>query len=132
MALQWDIDRMGTGQPIIDAQHKEWIQRVNQFETAILTGKGADSVKETLDFLSHYSDVHFKTEEETMARLNTPVLPENQLAHMEFRAKMAEISKWVKEAGPSSVEVIGLQMELEKWMENHICTIDVKLRDSVT
>lgn len=130
MALEWDSERMATGQPIIDAQHKEWIQRFNQFDAAILIGEGEEAIKETLNFLTKYANIHFKTEEEAMARLQLSVLPENQKAHQEFRDKLAEISRWMKEAGPSSVEVVSLKMELEKWVDNHICTIDVKLRGS--
>ncbi len=131
MTLEWDNERMATGQPLIDAQHKEWIQRINQFNAAILLGEGEESVKETLEFLTKYANIHFTTEEDVMARLNIPVLEENRRAHEEFRAKLSEIRSWVNETGPSSVEVIALKMDMEKWVENHICTIDIRLRETI-
>ncbi len=131
MPLEWDSERMETGQPLIDAQHREWIQRFNQFDAAILLGKGQEAVQETLGFLTKYAVIHFSTEEDLMARLKNPFLEENQRAHQEFREKLAEIRDWVVQAGISSVEVVALKMELEKWVDDHICTIDVHLRDSV-
>ncbi len=130
MPLEWDSERMTTGHPLIDAQHREWIQRFNQFDAAVLMGEGENAVKETLEFLTKYINIHFATEEELMSRLNIPALDENRKAHEEFRAKLAEIRNWVEQSGPSSVEVIALKMEMEKWVDHHICTIDVKLRES--
>ncbi len=129
MTLEWDSERMATGQPLIDAQHREWIQRFNQFDAAVLMGEGEAAVKETLEFLTRYANIHFANEEEMMARLKVPALEANRNAHAEFRAKLSEIRHWVEQSGPSSVEVVALKMDLEKWVEEHICTIDVQLRD---
>ena len=61
-------------------------------------------------------------------QFNSPVQEQNRAAHDEFRGKLAEIRAWVKNEGATSVEVIELQDSLEKWLVNHICTIDVELR----
>lgn len=130
MTLKWDEKKMATGQPIIDAQHKEWIMRFNEFDDGIIGGRGDEALLKTLEFLKQYTEIHFATEEEAMARLHTPVLDQNLRAHQEFRAKLAEITDWVRKSGVSPVEVLSLQMDLEDWVENHICSIDVQLRQS--
>ncbi len=130
MAIKWNDEKMATGLPEIDSQHKEWIRRFNEFDDAVVNGKGRESIVGTLDFLMQYTEIHFANEEESMARLNSPVLSANRTAHDEFRGKLAEIRAWVKGEGASSVEVLSLKVTLEEWLVNHICTIDVQLRGS--
>ena len=130
MAIEWNDEKMATGFSEIDAQHKEWIRRINEFDAAVVNRKGEEMIQNTLDFLTQYSETHFVEEEATMARLNSSVLEPNRAAHDEFRRKLAEIRAWVKNEAATSVEVIELTDALEKWLVNHICTIDVQLRNS--
>ena len=91
MAIKWNDEKMATDLPEIDSQHKEWIRRFNKFDDALVNGKGHESIVSTLDFLVQYRETHFATEEESIARLNSPVLKANHTAHEEFRGKLAEI-----------------------------------------
>jgi hemerythrin len=128
MAIEWNDEKMATGFPEIDAQHKEWIRRINEFDDAVVNRKGQEIIQNTLDFLNQYTETHFAGEEALMAQHKSPVLEPNRAAHDEFRRKLAEIRAWVKNEGATSVEVIELKDALEKWLGNHICTIDVELR----
>jgi hemerythrin len=128
MAIEWNDEKMATGLPEIDAQHKEWIRRFNEFDDAVVSQKGQGAIQSALDFLTQYSEIHFAGEEASMARLNSPALAANRAAHDEFRGKLAEINAWVKREGVTMVEVIALKLMLEEWLVNHICTIDVQLR----
>ena len=130
MAIEWNAERMATGLPEVDAQHREWIRRINEFDNAVVNQKGHDAILSALDFLTQYSETHFVSEEASMARLNSPALDANRAAHNEFRRKLAEIKGWVNREGVSTVEVIALQATLEEWLVNHICTIDVQLRET--
>jgi hemerythrin len=128
MAIEWNDEKMATGFPEIDEQHKEWIHRMNKFDEAVVNHTSLEFVQKTLDFLTQYSETHFIGEEAIMARLNSPVQEKNRAAHNVFRGKLAEIRTWVKKEGPTSVEMIALKSELEDWLVNHICTVDVQLR----
>ncbi len=130
MAIEWDEDTMSTGLEEIDNQHKEWMRHLNEFEEAIVNGQGKESLISTLHFLKKYTNIHFTTEENAMALLKIPALEQNKLAHEEFRGKLAEISDWVNQEGVSSVEILELKMDLEEWITNHICTVDIHLRDA--
>ena len=66
------------------------------------------------------------------ASLSIPPDLAARAAHNEFRRKLAEIKAWVSHEGISMVEVIALQVTLEEWLVNHICTIDVQLRGTDT
>jgi hemerythrin len=129
MAIEWNAEKMATGFPVIDAQHKEWIHRINEFDDAVVNRKGQEVIQNTLDFLTQYSETHFVGEEAIMAQFNSPVQEQNRAAHDEFRGKLAEIRAWVKNEGATSVEVIELKFAMENWLVNHICTVDVQLRN---
>ena len=129
MAIEWNDEKMATGFPKIDAQHKAWIHQINEFDDAVVNRKGQEVIQNTLDFLTQYSETHFVDEETIMAQLNSPALEPNRAAHDEFRRKLAEIRAWVKNEGATSVEVIELKDALEKWLVNHICTVDIQLRN---
>ena len=128
MTIQWDEQRMTTGVPEIDAQHKEWIRRFNEFEEAVVNHKGQEAIQATLDFLGRYAETHFADEEARMISSKSPALEENRSDHDVFRRKLAEIRSWVEREGATTVEVLALRGTLEDWLVNHICTIDVKLR----
>lgn len=128
MTIKWNAEQMATGLPEVDTQHQEWIRRFNEFDDAVVNRQGQNSILSTLDFLTQYSETHFASEEASMTRLNSPALAANCAAHNEFRRKIAEIKAWVSQEGVSIVEVIELKIILEKWLVNHICTIDVQLR----
>lgn len=128
MAIEWNDEKMATGFPEIDAQHREWIRRLNEFDDAVVNRKGQEVIQNTLDFLTQYSETHFVGEEAIMTQLNSPVLETNRAEHNEFRGKLSEIRTWVKNEGATSVEMVALKDALEEWLVNHICTVDVQLR----
>ena len=63
-----------------------------------------------------------------MLACNYPALAENRRAHDHFRLRLDELLNWLKEEQPTYVEIASLKQELETWVTNHICTIDIKLR----
>jgi hemerythrin len=128
MAIEWDHDKMTTGLPDIDEQHKEWIRRFNEFDNAVANRKGLEAIQSTLSFLTQYTETHFVHEEACMTQCNCPATAVNRSAHDGFRARLSEIKGWVKQEGATIVEVVALKLELEAWLINHICTIDVQLR----
>jgi hemerythrin len=130
MTIEWNQEKMTTGVPEIDAQHKEWIRRFNEFEAAVVNRKGIEAIRSTLDFLGQYAETHFADEEARMARANSEALEQNRTEHNEFRSKLAEIKGWVMQEGATTVEVVALKTTLEDWLVNHICTVDVKLRET--
>jgi hemerythrin len=128
MSIEWDEAKLSTGLRDIDAQHKEWIRRFNEFDQAVMDGKGTDVIFNTLAFLMQYTEAHFSLEEERMAACSCPALADNRHAHAAFRLRLDELLSYLKKEQPTTVEVVSLKQELEEWVTNHICTIDIKLR----
>jgi len=128
MTIVWDEAKLGTGLPDIDAQHKEWLHRYNEFANAVMNGQGLEVIFSTLAFMVQYTETHFSHEEARMAELGCQAQDVNRAAHDQFRTRLDEMLSWLENAKPTTVEVVILKQELEDWLTNHISTIDVQLR----
>ena len=128
MPIRWDEAAMSTGLSDIDGQHQAWIRQINEFDQAASNGMGIDDIFNTLGFLVQYTDLHFSREEDRMLACGCSALAENRRAHDRFRLRLDELPFWLKEEQPTFTEIVALKQELETWVTNHICTIDIKLR----
>ncbi len=128
MPIEWNEEVMTTGIPEVDAQHKEWIRRFNQFEDAVLSRHGTEAIHDALRFFLSYAATHFPFEESWMEKLNCPSAELNQAAHARFREKIQAMEDWIQAEGASLVEVIELKVDMEQWLVDHICKIDSQLR----
>jgi len=128
MAIVWDETKYTTGVPEIDAQQIEWLRRVNKFDDAVMNGRERELIYDTLAFLVEYTIQHFTLEESVMAKCHCPALKNNIAAHEKFRVRLDEILRQIELSGPSAFNAIAIKMELEQWLLNHICTIDIGLR----
>ena len=128
MSIIWDDAKFGTGVPEIDAQHIEWLRRVNLFDDSVMNGRERELIYNTLAFLVEYTIQHFALEESVMAKCHCLALKENIAAHEKFRLRLDEILRQIELSGPSAFNAIAIKMELEQWLLNHICTIDIGLR----
>lgn len=128
--ISWDQEAMSTGVPEVDAQHQEWIRRFNQFDEAINQGKGVDAIQKTLDFFITYADVHFTFEEAVMDKHNCPAAKDNREAHGKMRRILRGYKTYVEKHGFSILELRGLKYQMERWLIEHILTIDIQLRDT--
>ena len=127
MTIVWDSTKMATGVLTVDAEHQEWIRRFNKFQAAIEEGDGIKLVQSMLDFMAEYSEQHFAHEEALAGDVDTPAVKLNRLEHEKFRANLSEIRRWISQGGVTSVEVVGLQMDMENWLVHHICYVDVQI-----
>jgi hemerythrin-like metal-binding protein len=126
----WDPQKMATGVSEVDAQHQEWIRRYNEFNDAVQQRKGIESVQSTLDFFIDYTNIHFKLEEAAMAERNCPAAKDNLAAHQQMHRILAGFKSYVKIHGYSMAEILGLRIQMERWLVKHILTIDIQLRAS--
>jgi hemerythrin len=129
MPIEWNEAKLGTGLPDIDAQHREWLRRYNEFDDAVMKGQGLEVIFSTLAFMVQYTETHFSHEEARMAELGCQAQDVNRAAHDQFRTRLDEMLSWLENARPTTVEVVIFKQELEDWLTNHISTIDVQLRN---
>jgi hemerythrin-like metal-binding protein len=131
MRIEWDPEKMGTGVPEVDRQHREWIRRYNQFDEAVSAGQGLEAIRTTIDFFANYAETHFKLEEARMDEYNCPAAAANRADHNKMRTILSGLQSYVSKRGASLIEVESLRQRMSDWLINHILTIDIRLRECV-
>lgn len=127
--VRWDEERMATGIPSIDAQHKELIARLNALHRAHVLGSDMDEVKRMLKFLGEYADTHFQHEEALMEERRCPNRGENRSAHARFLHEYREmVSLYSLDPDTDQMEA-EIKSMVARWLTTHICRVDLALRD---
>lgn len=128
--LIWDDDLYATGVEIIDAQHKQLFEKINELLVATAVGKSRDDVNEIMEFLAGYVQNHFGCEEEIMEKHNCASCAVNKVAHAKFLKEFTDIKAQFDRDGVTPEFMVGLQRKVCDWLKNHIGKIDLKLRET--
>lgn len=114
-----------TGNELIDEQHKELIGRINKLINACENGVCQLEAIRMLDFLSDYTDFHFREEEALQEQVGYPGLKEHKERHDEFRKAVDELHEMlVEEEGPSDRFTKAVQDNVAEWFYHHIKVYD--------
>ncbi|MFQ5684799.1 MAG: bacteriohemerythrin [Candidatus Binatia bacterium] len=130
MALRWD-ERYVTGERQVDEQHKELFEFLNRLEEQIQKGAPPELVEKTLQFLGTHAKTHFSYEETCMMRYGCPFAAQNKEAHTMFLEVFQSFCQKFQQEGASENLLRQVHAAAETWMDNHICQVDVHLRDYV-
>jgi len=122
---QWDPS-LAVGIDLIDAQHRELINRLDQVNTAVENGLGGAEIVKTLSFLTDYTDYHFKTEEKNMKKHCYPALKEHQQAHADLIGTLKDLEQDFLEEGAHQKLAEAINTFLNNWLITHIKGVDVK------
>lgn len=122
--LDWDKN-LETGNPIIDGQHKDLIQMVNDLHQAILDRKSNEVLFATLEKLALYTQEHFRTEEGFMTRHNYPGIDKHKKKHDELNQQATQIIADYKN-GKYTLS-LALSSFLGSWVRHHIFEEDMEL-----
>ncbi len=126
----WDVS-MATGVEEIDAQHKELLERLNQFAEALSNHHGREETGNMLDFLQFYAQWHFEREERCMEHYQCPVAAANKSAHQEFIKRFDRLYQWYQKSDVDPRLVSETFHELQVWVFRHIKGVDTQLRPCV-
>ena len=110
---------------MIDSQHKELIQKINDLLDSC--EKSSDKVVaiKTLDFLSDYTEYHFNAEEQLQKDIEYPGYDKHKAQHEEFKKTVEELHEMlVEEEGPSPAFVAKVQENVINWLYTHIQGFD--------
>lgn len=124
---QWS-EKFETGDPQIDADHREFFLRVEALRLAIESGHAAERAAELLTLLHEHALAHFQREESTMERSGCPAHGENCTAHAEFARKLEGWTQLICLTPPTPSLVEDIHREASAWMSQHILRIDCRLR----
>ena len=84
-------DNLVTGNKTIDTQHKELIDRIQNFVIACQNGDSKVKAIKLLDYLNEYTDFHFKEEEALQEKAGYPEREKHYEKHEEFKKTIQEL-----------------------------------------
>lgn len=93
--IDW-TDILDIGLPEIDAQHKKLIRLSNGLIQAMINGKGAKVIGETMSELHDYACTHFAEEEVYMEEIGYPQLAAQKKAHASLTAMVGQFKERIE------------------------------------
>jgi hemerythrin-like metal-binding protein len=121
MPLVWSDD-YAIDVPQIDEHHRELFRRIGALHEALMAGRPDGEVTRVLDYLSDYTQYHFREEEALMAEHGYALLPQHRAEHERI---VRELSSW-KTGGAEGRLSLTLQLShtLAEWLRGHILGSD--------
>ena len=118
-------DYLVTGNELIDSQHKELIEKINQLLISCEKGSGKVTATQTLGYLADYTEFHFEAEEKLQEEIGYPGLEEHKVKHAEFCKVVEELQEMLEEQeGPTAEFVEKVQEHVVQWLYKHIQGFD--------
>lgn len=115
-----------TGNAIIDKEHTELFNAVNQLLDACVQGKGRAAVNSTLKFLLVYVDKHFAHENQLQKDNNYPNQSNHYLFHEEYKRKLCDIAAQITSHETTITDLSSLNAHIAVLI-SHIKTEDKRL-----
>lgn len=116
-------DELVTGNEMIDGQHKELIDKINDLLRAIENNAGKEECKKTLDFLAEYTDFHFSAEEKFQEEIGYPGFKEHCAKHAEFKKTVAALKDMIVSGSDADLSRL-VEKEVVDWLYYHIQGFD--------
>ena len=130
--IEWK-DAYSIGIPMLDEQHQKLFQFSNDLESIIQDGEVSENLMwESIQYLENYANMHFGKEEMCMFKYQCPIAEKNQEAHTRFIAFYNFLSERMKKEGITHRMAREFHWFIEQWLIEHICKIDVHLKDCVS
>ena len=124
--MMWN-DNLKIGVPLIDSEHRELCDRIDQLFAACGKGKGKEELASTVEFLESYTKKHFGDEEKLQRASAYPKVKEHKELHDFFTGKVADLKKEITDNGASIATVSKANYFLMDWLLNHIRKVDSEL-----
>ena len=115
MPLNWTVE-LDTGIEVIDHQHRQIVDFINQLEVANIA-KDKAKIKEVVDACVDYTLSHFAFEESLQEEAGYKYCKPHKKVHELFTRKVAEYQQRVDLGDDVADELHGM---LSRWLVNHI------------
>jgi hemerythrin len=117
MLVHWD-ESYKLGIPVIDNQHRELYQMLNELNLAMAEGRGKAVAADIMRRLPALIRDHFAEEEKALRQINSPAYRRRRIKHAE-ELSMVQFFLWGRSATDPSA-VIELLYFLDTLLEGHI------------
>ncbi len=112
---------------LIDGQHKKLFDLANSYQKAFAEGRSENALRQLLDGLLNYSNIHFATEERYFVQFGYGETEAHIKEHKIFILKIAELTR--KRKTGEKIEHDDVIKFLKIWLEGHIKGTDHKYID---
>lgn len=116
-----------TGNALIDSEHRQLFDAVNQLLAACAAGKGRAGLESTMKFLQDYTAKHFGDEEKLQIQSQYPDYVNHKRYHDDFKRVVAGICAKLAKEGPTVALVGEVNSAIGGWLVNHIKKEDRKV-----
>jgi hemerythrin len=123
--VEWD-GSLAINIPVIDSQHQQLLEMINELSRAIENRQSAQILDSLFTNLITYTQTHFAAEEEFMKIIDYKQIAVHKSMHAHFTQKVLAHYREYK-VGNKAVDKAVLDMLLN-WLLTHIKTVDSKLR----
>jgi len=120
--IHWQ-ERYATGIQIIDDQHRQLTQTINELFDLMQTSAPLEEISQNLEFLMAYAVNHFQTEESVMEENGYPDIPRHLEEHRSLTEKIREFR--ARFASPEPPTTLELSRLVGDWMSHHIGEVDM-------
>lgn len=124
--MVWN-ESLSVGVNLIDTEHKQLFQAVNDLFDACMQGKGRAKIAETMKFLENYTVKHFGDEENLQKKHQYPGFPMHQKLHQAFINDLESYKKQLEEQGATIALVAKFNTFVSTWLIKHISVEDKKI-----
>lgn len=128
--MKWSED-YATGVSRVDEQHRMLFSSVGDFREALGEGAGSRTHGMLLGFLEQYARGHFAYEEGCMEKHRCPVAQQDKNEHAALTHTLGEVRARFAAHGYDADEALSLLDTLDRWLESHICRVDIRLKRCV-
>lgn len=115
-----------TGNTLIDTEHKQLFDAINDLLDACAHGKGRDSLPQTIRFLNSYVGKHFSDEEQLQINSKYPGYSAHKTFHDGYKRKLMDATNLLMSEG-ATVRALGEVNQMAGVLISHIRTEDRKL-----
>ena len=123
MAILWD-DSYKIGIDIIDRQHKEFVDTLNDLIDAMDKNNTNEVIASVFDRIERYATYHFQTEEMYFDEFHYEEADEHKAIHAAFKEQFAKIKQ---DYFANQLEAtFNLADFLENWLLDHLKNVDKK------
>ena len=118
-------DDLVTGNTLIDSQHKELIDKINDLLKSCEERSNQSGAARMLNYLADYTEFHFSEEEKLQAEIEYPGMEKHKEEHEKLRRVVKELYEMLEEEeGPSEAFVEQANKNVIQWLYSHIKGFD--------
>lgn len=109
-----------TENEVIDAQHKELFEKINDLFVSCENGEGKEAALQTLEYLVDYTKFHFSAEEKLQEEINFPDIKQHKVEHEKLIQAVAGLKEKLENEGPTPEFQDELYAKMVQWLYGHI------------